>query len=52
MPFWEPPKQDAWSDETFNTTNANTIANTNAIAQNNALLAELMKEVRLLGLDW
>ena len=49
--FSEPPKQDAWLDETFSIINANIVANTNAIAQNNAHLAELMKEVRLLGLD-
>ena len=42
--FLEPPKQDAWLDETFNTINVNTVVSTNAIAQNNAVLAELMKE--------
>ena len=42
--FLEPPEQDAWSHETFNTINANTVANTNAIVQDNAVLAELMKE--------
>ena len=48
--FSEPPEQDAWLDETFNIFNANTVTNTNTIFQNHAVLADLIKEVRLLGL--
>ena len=45
------PEQNAELDKQFNTINANTVANTSAIAQTNAVLAELMKELRLLRQD-
>ena len=43
------PEQNAELDKQFNTINANTVANTSAIAQTNTALAELMKEIRRLN---
>ena len=44
------PEQQAELDRRFDTVNASTVANTNAIEHLNAALAELMEEVRLLSI--